>query len=673
MTMDVDANVEDEDRLSESTIETGWQAPLNQIRKEDRRHQKLVQLVQDCFQMSYDAVSQRYSKWEKADQMDRSYVDVGETDSKGKKKNPFDRTVFIPISRAIKDVLLTYYYQVFFGKRPYFQLDGRGPEDVTPAKRMEIVLDYQCERQRFSLIGYNFLNDILKYGYGNIKALFAREFKNTFRTVGQSQVFPFPHKTYERQPTQVLSYEGPHFLCSDPYMTFHDPRVPTSQLQSGQYVGWAYQRSGYYLKKMHQQGVYFNIEYLNTVGKETKLEQVQFGGNERWRTMGLGDQDLAHLQTGMPDKANPMYVIREIVIEIIPQKYGVSESRRPEKWIIATVNNQLLIRCERMPYDHDMFPNVAAEYDYDGYSLYNPGFYEGVEGLQDLLNWLYNSHIDNVRRFLNDQIVFDPSAVEVKDLLSPHPAKLIRLKKKLYEQNIPISSVIQQLQVSDVTQSHLKDADLISDLIQRKAHAPDNMQGVETTIKRTATEIAKMNTASSTILQTQGQVIYSQAMVPLAEMLVMLNQQLLSEPRYYRIIGDYSKEIIQPDPRFMGGDAIFVGPEEIQGYFDFPVQDGTLPMRAQDNVQNWIQILELAQQIPTLGQRLDLWWVFKQAAQGMGVKNIEDAEIQMPGMVPGIPGGIPPVANVNAQVLPDEQIANMAQAGNVIPLPTGGV
>jgi hypothetical protein len=667
-----ETNVDDEDKIGPSVEMGGAEPALGQIRPEDPRHRKLVQLVQDAFKMSHDQVSQRYKAWEKADQMDRSFIDVGETDAKGKKKNPFDRTVFIPTSRAIKDVLLTYYYQVFFGKRPYFQFDGRGPEDVMPAKRMEIVVDYQCERQRFSLIGYNFINDILKYGYANIKSLFAREFKNTFRTVAMPQAFPFPHTTYERQPSQVLSYEGPVFICSDPYMTFHDPRVPTSKIQEGQFVGWAYWRSGQYLKKLAEQNVYFNIEYIRQVPKESKLEFHDAGGQERWRTMGMGNPDTGPQYEGLPDKSNPMYCVREIVIEIIPQRYKVSDSRRPEKWLLATLNNHTLIRCEKMPYDHDLFPNVAAEYDYDGYSLYNPGYYEGVEGLQDLLNWLYNSHIDNVRRFLNNQAIFDPTAIEVKDLLSPHPAKLIRLKKRLYEQNIPISSVFQQLNVQDVTGTHLKDAEIIADLIQRKAHTPDNMQGVETQIKRTATEIAKMTTASSAIMQTQAQVIYSQAFVPLAEMLVMLNQQLLSEPRFYRIIGEYSKELIQPDLRYLGGNGIFVGPEEIQGFFDFPVQDGTLPMRAQDNVENWLKILELAVKIPPLGQRLDLWWVFKQAAQGMGVKNIEDAELKqlpmMPGMVPGMPGGIPPQMNVQAQVLPDQQVAAMQQAGDVIPV-----
>ncbi len=100
--------------------------------------------------------------------MDRSYIDADAVDDKGKKLNPFDRTVYVPISRAIKDVILTYFQNVFFGNRPFIPIDGRGPEDVKPAKIQEIILDYQLEQQNMHLVGYRFVNDLIKYGYGNI-------------------------------------------------------------------------------------------------------------------------------------------------------------------------------------------------------------------------------------------------------------------------------------------------------------------------------------------------------------------------------------------------------------------------------------------------------------------------------------------------------------------------
>ena len=139
------------------------------------QHKRIVDLVTSCIKLSHKYMSQRHEKWEKADKMDRAFIDVSETDGKGKKKNPFERQLYIPMSRANKDAVLSYYMSGFTGKRPIFAINGRGPEDVRAAKMNEIILDYQAERQRLVLSIYNFVNDVLKYGLGNIKSPFTRQ------------------------------------------------------------------------------------------------------------------------------------------------------------------------------------------------------------------------------------------------------------------------------------------------------------------------------------------------------------------------------------------------------------------------------------------------------------------------------------------------------------------
>ena len=48
---------------------------MEQIRFEDPRHKKIVELVKNSYQLSYKYVESRYKKWEEADQMDRSFID----------------------------------------------------------------------------------------------------------------------------------------------------------------------------------------------------------------------------------------------------------------------------------------------------------------------------------------------------------------------------------------------------------------------------------------------------------------------------------------------------------------------------------------------------------------------------------------------------------------------
>jgi hypothetical protein len=281
----------------------------------------------------------------------------------------------------------------------------------------------------------------------------------------------------------------------------------------------------------------------------------------------------------------------------------------------------------------------------------NMGFFEQCEGLQDLMNWLINSHIANTRAHLNNRTVVDPSMVNIRDMIKPSPGGLIRLKKQAWKKGIPLDQIFKQVQVYDVTGGHVKDADMISSMMSKRFHATDALQGVETKVKRTATEIAEMKTGSVNHLTIQAILFSLQGFVPLTEQCVMNNQQFLEEERYYRIAGDAAKGILEADPNYPDGSALKAGPMDIQGLFDFKANDGTLPTRPQDFADIWERILGTAGNLGLLGTKLDAYEIFKEAAQALGAKDIERFQVQ-------------------AQVLPDGQLMDMEQAGNVVPVGT---
>lgn len=606
------------------------------IPPDDPRHKNLIELMNRCFDLSEKYMNQRHPKWNKSEKMDRSFIDVTETDKKGKKKNPFERQIYIPMSRACKDTVITYWLQVMTAKRPIFSIAGRAPEDVRPAMLNEIVLDYQMERQRAVLVIYQYLNDVLKYSLGDIKNLFVRRYA------------PDPWDP-ERSH---LAYEGPELSNTDPYKFFPDPRVSMANHQNGQFRGYEYKRSWHYLKQKAYEGLYFNIGHLRS--KENKIsDDTETTGD----TAGVGSERDSLMEISAPDGTedvgldtkNPSYQVRELYLDIIPQSYDLDKSQYPQRWVFTSVNKKILIRADRLTYGHGNFPAVLGQHDYDAHSLFTPSFYESIEGLQDLLNWMYNSHIANVRAFLNDALVVDPLAVNIKDITRPNPPKIIRLQKSLWMQGINIDSVLKQLKVHDVTQSHIQDAALISDMMQRRTHTPDSLQGIETEVKRTATEIARMSTSGANILAAGASLHYAQALVPLAEMCVMNNQQFLSRGRYYRILGDYASDIISPDPRFKGHPAVYADPGDIRGYFDFPVDDGRLPVQPERNAELWMKLFEIMCKFPTIGMEYDISMVFKQMAQALGAKNIDKFKIK-------------------AQVLPDEKIRRLLSAGDINPL-----
>lgn len=614
------------------------------------QHKKVLDFICKCFKMSEDAISQRYKGWEKADKMDRSFIDVSETDDKGKKKNPFERQIYVPHSRACKDTILTYWLNVMAGKRPMIRLAGRGPEDVRPAHLNEIVMDYQAERQRMILVLHTFLNDVIKYGLGSIKGTYGREWAQSYRTVSKVELFPRPHIVRVREAHDYVKYEGPLFTNNDVYRYYPDPRYPQSQATAGQFVGFEYTRSKYYLQKKQSEGVYYNIDMLQQASSGANSETDTSGSRtERERIRGISS-NLSNGGAAGLDDINPHYKIRELWVEIVPRDLGIEDgSSFPEEWVFAVADDRVIIRSEKNEFAHGGKPEVRAEFDRDGYSLFNLGFYESVEGLQDLLNFMYNSHIDNVRGYLNNMMVFDPSAIETADLMRPGPRRLVRMKKSLYGQpGASIDQVLRQLQMGDVTASHIRDASMIMDTMQRQAHTPDSLQGVETEIRRTATEIARLSSSGGTHLGQGAMLVYAQAIIPLAEQWLQNNQKFLSEERFYRITGDYAKEI-QADTRYKGGRGVMVGPDDLQGHFDFPIDDGRLPADPRDNADVWIKILEIVGSTPPIQQRIDVMTIMEEAVKAMGVKDFERFKLK-------------------ANVMPDEQLARMEEKGDIIDL-----
>lgn len=615
----------------------------------DPKHKAIIDFASKCFKASYEVISQRHKGWRKADKMDRSFIDVTETDDKGKKKNPFERQIYIPHSRACKDTIKTYWVQTIAGKRPVFKLHGRGPEDVRPAQLNEIVMDYQAERQRLLLHLDTFVNDVLKYGLGSIKDTYGREWGTTFTSNRSVALFPYPHVISERIEKRFMKYEGPVFDNNDPYSFYPDPRYPQGKASQSQFVGFEYNRSKYYLIKKQQEGIYFNIDELfRLVPSGSISEQSEGSASQEERNNIRGVATAGSTEHNL-NETNPHYNIKELWVEASPKDLGLGDSTYPREWVLVIAADKVLIRCDENQFAHGGKPEVRAEFDRDGYSAFNLGYYEGVEGLQDLLNFLYNSHMDNVRGYLNNMMLVDPDYINMGDLLRPGPRRLIRLKKSLVGSPVGLDQVLRQLQMGDVTASHVRDAAAVMDLMQRQSHTPDALQGVETQIKRTATEIARMSNSGSNHLSYGAMILFAQAMVPMGEHWVLNNQKFLSEARYYRIAGEYAREVLRGDPAYNQQSGIHIGPDELQGLFDFPIDDGRLPPDPYENAEVWMKILEVVAKTPPLQQVVEVFSVFKELVKAMGVKNIDDFKVQ-------------------ARVMPDEQIARMHEKGDVIPI-----
>ena len=90
-------------------------------------------------------------------------------------------------------------------------------------------------------------------------------------------------------------------------------------------------------------------------------------------------------------------------------------------------------------------------------------------------------------------------------------------------------------------------------------------------------------------------------------------------------------------------------PEDIQGFFDFVPVDGTLPIDRMAQANLWKELMGgLRMMPPQIAQEYDWTRIFAWVAQLAGLKNISQFKVQ---------------------VVPDAQLQQQAQQGNVIPMP----
>jgi len=246
------------------------------------------------------------------------------------------------------------------------------------------------------------------------------------------------------------------------------------------------------------------------------------------------------------------------------------------------------------------------------------------------------THFYNIRKALNDQFIIDPSKVNMSDVLDPLPGGLWRLRPEAY--GTDVNTVATQMRVTDVTQVHLQDTQIVGSLLQRISGVSDNSQGiVNQGGRKTATEIRSANTSSSSRLKTQTEFFSVMGFLPLAQVLVQNTQQFMEDTIKLRAAGD-----------LLGyNDRLDVSPENIAGFYDYVPVDGTLPIDRFAQVNLWRTMLADMRQDQKLMMSYDTNKIWGWVAQLGGMKDINRFKIQ---------------------VMPDNQLQAQAQAGNLVDL-----
>jgi hypothetical protein len=622
------------------------------IRPGQKTHEDLKTLVLKKARGSQEVLKRRFSGWNEIDKTLTAYI---ESDASEEDVNDEDyrkpTTMVVPVSYATIETLLTYMTAAFL-EEPIFRYDGVGPEDVLGAILMEIVIAQQCRRAKVALELHTMWRDSFAYGFG--AAHVGYENRTAFRTIRRPETEFSMLANAEVSTGRIVTtreqrvvFSGSTLTAIDPYMCLPDPDVPIHDVQKGEFFGWIERTNLMTLLSLERDNPddYFNCRYLKQVSGTSIYNQKASSAREE-RIGGTVDTDSL-------DITRPVDVIH-MYVKLIPKEYGLGDSEYPEKWLVSVAGDSVVIKAKQLGLDHDQFPVVVMSPDYDGHSITPISRLETVYELQKTIDWLFRSHIANVRKSINDMLVVDPQLVNIFDLKNPKPGKLIRLRRQAWGRGV--KDAVMQLGVADVTKGHIQDASYITQIIRETTGAVDSISGIRrhTSERVSAAEATQTSRGALSRLEKAAKIASIQAHYDIAWQMAFNTRQLMESETYAKIIGDWGT-VLANDFGMPGvRGRIAVSPSSLDIDFDVIPHDGTIPHSG--DPQMWIQLFQVIANNPLLAQELDLVRIFKYGARMAGAKNLDDFVRKGQGV------------QQNISVVPDEQVMQQVQAGNLQPM-----
>lgn len=621
------------------------QPQIKEIPFKSEDHRKILEAVRQRRKMSFDGMGTRYTAWAEMEERFRAYIKPTEGDTTRanlkKEGKPQYVTIVVPYDYAILLTLHTYITAVFLSRNPVFQYDARHGETANQVDAVEAIINYQQMVGEWLVPLYIWLMDGPKYGLGIIGSQWVNESVVTTESSREEVKYlgiPVGKTRDVRRTIRIPGYSGHRLFNVRPQDWYPDPRVSLSRFQEGEFCGRRCNVGWNTIIKRQQQGLYYNVDELksNMVKKDSAY------------------RDTGSSQLVLPDEMETWYVapkqnddtkdkdiknnidLFECEIELTPKIWGLGTSESPEKWVITVANEAVIVSCEPLGLYHDKFTFDVIEQEIEGYALAKRSMLEVLSPLNDTLSWLFNSHMHNVRKVMNDMLVVDPSMVTMKDFTDPNAGRLLRLKPEAYGKDA--RTAVHQLQTIDVTQNHLRDSQLVMELMQRVVGVVENAMGQQNRGGRqTATESRITSNFSVNRMKTLAEYFSAMGFTPLSQKLLQTTQQKYTGEKAFRIAGDLTGT----------KTPIRVSPQDIAGFYDFIPVDGTLPVDRMAQAMVWKEIFGIvaAGRVPMQG--IDLMGILKHIAFLSGAKDFSQFQVQV--QTPG-------------------QIASQTAAGNLIPL-----
>jgi hypothetical protein len=678
-----------------STIESAPEPPLS-VKMDpsfpNSPHDRIISDLEDKVRASRRHIEQRSVDWDDIDKAMRLYVDPEEgarlaakRKSGDMRENPFDRPIRIPLMFSTVMTRVAHIHSVLNGRDPFLHLQPRESGDFRGARLHEVIAAYDMEMSKIALQSWQATLSAEKYGFGIWYDTWEQDYGQIPSTAEELGLSPEMAAILNIPTTDTygLTREWNNVRAIDPRKFLPDPSFPIVDVQRMGYVGHVDQVSWLYINERRMdrdQGPYINVDLA-------RKQAVELSTRGRYDARSV---DGSYSEDGY-ERKYPLLNLVRIQMKIIPSEWGLSMSNDPEIWWFeVTADAQLtslrtIVRCHKGPCAHNQFTYSVGESEYDEHAPFQPGMAQMVLGLQYIGDWFLNSNAANMRKMINDQVIYNDDLISRVDMNTPGPAKHIRLTqrgKSLHERGImPISAMYGQLMITDVTQGHMNFVQMLLPMTQRMASTPDTLQGMPLPSKRTLGEVEAVSQNASMRLGIAAQLLDEQLIRPMAERLVSNRQQFTSVEQYFRIAGRLAQEF--------GQEPMLIRPEDLAGNYDYIVRTPTMPSDPARQAALYGSVLQILSGAPQLmnpgpdGRAINPQAIFEEFLKASGISHFDQFYIQvapppqgalLPGQAAPKQGGAPPGNQVPSGMINDEELARQVEMGNLVALNsvTGG-
>lgn len=618
------------------------------LRPGSEKHGKLLEALLYRATLARDALRGRFDSWNDIDKTLTAYIDLSEDEETLKNKDPRNPvSIVVPVTYATMETLLTFLSAAFLNS-PIFRYDPVGEEDVIGAAMLERVIESHCHRFKLGLRLHTLWRDGLAYNCGIGSPVWTvkrgRRRQKTTRYQMRDPMFYSvfaPMEPVEQMETvDTILYEGTELLNIDPYQFLPDPNVSIDNVGKGEFCGWIGRTNRMELitQELDDPGM-FNVKYLEEIDGRSLFMEEKPDERDRYNVMYTYDS-----------VTSPVDVLY-LYANIVPREWELGPSKRPEKWVFWVAGDSIIVKAHPLDLNHDMYPVAVCAPDYDGHSLAPISRLEVMNGMQRTVDFLYNSHFANVRKAINDMFLVDPQVVVMNDLKNPYEGLLIRVRQKFWGQG-KLDQAVKQFNVQDVTAQHMADVPLVNAMIEKVTGATENMQGIrrQTSERVSAREAQNVQMNAMSRMENTARVISMMTMQPLAYMFAHNAQQFLEVGEWVKITGRFEEDLRQifPDSK-----RAYASPADLAVEFDVVEHDGSVP--GSGDPQTLLMLWQAASQNPYIAQSVDLLNMFFYIAKASGAKNVQDFQAAAQRMP-------------QPTVMPNEQVQQQVQQGNMIPL-----